>query len=122
MKQINDYDIELGVVAKMTWFEITKTTGCFTSCTVRGFTVAECKQMKVTWKHDWLSAFYLAPKTTEVAKTEEFLVFDLSDTKSGIGGSLGLFLGWYVLYMIQNIFTGLNRLFNYLLSIYILIK
>jgi hypothetical protein len=122
LKEINNYDIELGVVAKMTWFKITKTTGCFTSCTVRGFTFAECNQLKVTWKHDWSSAFYLEPKTTEVAKTEEFLVFDLSDTISGIGGSLGLFLGWSVLYVIQNIFNGMKRFFNYLLSIYILFK
>ena len=102
---INAYDNQLAVVAAMSWFEITKTTGCYTSCTVRTFTFAECKAMKVSWRHDWSSSFYLAAETTEVTKTEEFWVYDLTDAITGIGGALGLFLGWSVLYMVQKIAT-----------------
>jgi hypothetical protein len=54
--------------------------------------------MKVSWRHDWSSAFYLAAETTEVTKTDEFWVFDLTDAITGIGGALGLFLGWSVLH------------------------
>ena len=36
---------------------------------------------------------------TMVRKEEEFWVFDLSDTINGIGGALGLFLGWSGLYL-----------------------
>ena len=112
-KEINNYDSLQAEIAAISWFEITKTTGCQTSCPVKAFQFAECKMKKVTWRHDWSSAFYLAVKTTEVMKTEEFLIFDLSDTISGIGGSLGLFLGWSVLYMIKNITAGMKRVFNY---------
>ena len=112
-KEINAYDSLQAENKALSWFEITKGTGCQTSCMVKSFKFAECKMKKVTWIHNWSSAFYLAAKTTEVMKTEEFLIFDLSDTISGIGGSLGLFLGWSVLYMIKNITAGMKRVFNY---------
>ena len=55
--------------------------------------------MQVNWEHSWSSSFYLVPEKTMVKIEEEFRIFDLSDTINGIGGALGLFLGWSVLHL-----------------------
>ena len=36
---------------------------------------------------------------TSVEEQEELLVFDIEDLINGIGGALGLFLGWSILYL-----------------------
>ena len=36
---------------------------------------------------------------TSVEEQEELLVFDIEDLINGIGGALGLFLGWSILYI-----------------------
>ena len=111
-KEINAYDSLQAENKALSWFEITKGTGCQTSCMVKSFQFAECKMKKVTWIHNWSSAFYLAAKTTEVMKTEEFLIFDLSDTISGIGGTIP----WMVCSLNDskhNQTTVMKRVFNY---------
>ena len=39
---------------------------------------------------------------TSVEGQEELLVFDFEDLINGIGGALGLFLGWSILYIGKN--------------------
>ena len=39
---------------------------------------------------------------TSVEEHEELLVFDIEDLINGIGGALGLFLGWSILYLGKN--------------------
>ena len=73
---------------------LTNKTKCPISCTVSHYSLAECKSVPVTWKHDWSSAFYLAAEKTEVRQEEEFWVFDLSDTINGIGGAMGQLVKW----------------------------
>lgn len=87
---------------------LTNKTKCPISCTVSHYSLAECKSVPVTWKHDWSSAFYLAAEKTEVRQEEEFWVFDLSDTINGIGGAMGLFLGWSILYLIHQLVKWLK--------------
>ena len=53
------------------------------------------------WKHEWASAFYLIAESSVQKVEEEYLVFDLSDAMNGIGGAMGLFLGWSMLYLIR---------------------
>ena len=49
--------------------------------------------MNTTWKRDWSAAFYLDVKTSSFIRKEEFLVYDIWDLTSGLGGLLGLFVG-----------------------------
>ena len=110
------YDAKLRLVGAISWFDLSKITGCRTSCKVRHFSLTNCKSEKVTWKRDWSSAFYLAARKTEVRKEEEFWVFDISDTINGIGGAMGLFLGWSVLYLIHQFAIGVKTFYTYFVS------
>lgn len=48
---------------------------------------------------NYSSAFILTAEKTSVEGQEELLVFDKEDLINGIGGALGLFLGWSILYL-----------------------
>jgi hypothetical protein len=47
-----------------------------------------------------------------VRREEEFWVFDLSDTVNGIGGALGLFLGWSGLYLANQFVIVIRKIVN----------
>ena len=47
-----------------------------------------------------------------VRREEEFWVFDLSDTINGIGGALGLFLGWSGLYLANQFVIVIRTIVN----------
>ena len=51
----------------------------------------------IIWKHNWSSSFFLEAERTMVKHDEELWAFDSSDTLNGIGGAMGLFLGWSLL-------------------------
>ena len=53
----------------------------------------------INWAPDFSSAFFLTAEKTSVEGQEELLVFDFEDLINGIGGALGLFLGWSLLYL-----------------------
>ena len=59
----------------------------------------ELKKETITWSADFSSAFFLMAEKTSVEGQEELLVFDFEDLINGIGGALGLFLGWSILYL-----------------------
>ena len=59
----------------------------------------------ITWDVDYSSAFFLMAEKTSVEGQEELLVFDLEDLINGVGGALGLFLGWSILYIGKNRIT-----------------
>ena len=111
--QIIAFDTQLGRVETMSGFDLTNMTKCPVSCSIRYFSFTDCKSVPVTWKHDWSSAFYLAPSKTEFRQDKEFLVFDKSDTINGIGGAMGLFLGWSVLYLIHQLSAIVNTIWGW---------
>ena len=61
------------------------------------FLPAQLKEETITWDVDYSSAFFLMAEKTSVEGQEELLVFDFEDLINGIGGALGLFLGWSIL-------------------------
>ena len=87
-----------------TWRDLTCKSGCPFKCTINKFSFTKLTEEVATWKHSWSSAFYLAAETTPLMlrKEDEYLTFDMSDTINGIGGAMGLFLGWLVLFLLQN--------------------
>ena len=81
-------------------------------CTVIKFQFIKIKQEDVDWKHDWSSAFYLAAETSLLRREEEYLVFDMSDTVNGIGGAMGLFLGWSLLFLVRQLASVVRDLYS----------
>ena len=59
----------------------------------------QLREEPITWAADFSSAFFLTAEKTSVEGQEELLVFDFEDLINGIGGALGLFLGWSILYL-----------------------
>ena len=59
----------------------------------------QLKEETITWDVDYSSAFFLMAEKTSVEGQEELLVFDFEDLVNGVGGALGLFLGWSILYL-----------------------
>ena len=57
----------------------------------------QLREETITWDVDYSSAFFLMAERTSVEGLAEMLVFDFEDLINGIGGALGLFLGWSIL-------------------------
>ena len=94
------------------WRELSTESGCYAKCTVNQFHFTKTKEEVANWKRDWTSAFYLTAEDTSVKKEEEFWVFDLSDSINGIGGAMGLFLGWSLLFLFQKCASTARNLFR----------
>ena len=62
----------------------------------------QLREEPITWDVNYSSAFFLMAEKTSVEGQEEMLVFDFEDLINGIGGALGLFLGWSILYIGKN--------------------
>ena len=60
----------------------------------------QLREETITWDVNYSSAFLLMARKTSVGGREELLVFDTEDLINGIGGALGLFLGWSLLYLV----------------------
>ena len=67
----------------------------------------------INWKTLSSSSFFLYADKTLVKTQRELLSFDLDDLVNGLGGALGLFLGWSLLHIsnqcyefTQKIWTG----------------
>ena len=115
--EMDAFDNLLANVETRSGYGIANMTGCPIKCRVRQYSISECKSELVSWKRQWSSAFYLGADRTEVRREEEFWIFDSSDTLNGIGGALGLFLGWSVLYLINQLVAGVVGSYRHILSI-----
>ena len=87
------------------WLNLTATTGCKAKCFVRKFYFLQKSGDEVSWRRNWSSAFHLDVKYTAYEVNEEFLAFDIYDTINGIGGVLGLCLGWSAFNVIIGVIT-----------------
>ena len=114
LEQLKEYSNVLENIKELPWPKLTKETGCIGKCVykeyhfnkVNGYTETESSQHEyqlreetITWDLNYSSAFLLTAEKTAVEGQEELLVFETEDLINGIGGALGLFLGWSILYL-----------------------
>ena len=66
--------------------------------------VLQISEETIHWKTLASSSFFLSAEKTLVKTEEELLTFDHEDLINGLGGALGLFLGWSLLYIFQQCF------------------
>ena len=102
--QILAYQEELLSVNRMQWKKLKEKTGCLPKCNVMEFSFVEKNQEDVTWRYNWSSSFFLSTERTLIRREEELLAIDFEDMINGIGGALGLFLGWSILNMVSDMF------------------
>ena len=55
------------------------------------------------------SAFFLMAEKTRIRLEEELRVFGFEDVVNGVGGALGLFLGWSILYIVLESYKTIIR-------------
>ena len=99
--QILAYQDKLVSVNNMQWHNISRESGCLSKCKAREFLFVEESREVATWSHNWSSSFFLTADRTNIFQEEEFLVFDKEDLFNGIGGALGLYLGWSLLHLVN---------------------
>ena len=74
----------------------TKITGLFFYIILFVF---QLRDQSITWDVNFSSAFFLMAEKTSVEAHQEQLEFGPEDLINGLGGALGLFLGWSILYL-----------------------
>ena len=62
--------------------------------------ILQTSNERIQWKVPSSSAFFLSAEKTRIRLEEELVVFGFDDVVNGIGGALGLFLGWSILHIV----------------------
>jgi hypothetical protein len=89
--------------------KLERETGCLARCKYKEFSFIQKSKEDITWKHNWSSSFFLEAERTMVKYEEELWAFDSDDTINGIGGALGLFLGWSLLDILSSCSSWIGR-------------
>ena len=71
--------------------------------------VLKISEETIYWKTSSSSSFFLSAEKTIVKTEEELLAFDFEDLVNGLGGALGLFLGWSLLHIFYQCFQFLHQ-------------
>ena len=110
-EQVLFFEEQVTRLQSASWNDVFAETGCMLKCRTRHFSFIRNKEEVVTWKRDWSSSFYLRAETTMLREENEFWIFDTSDTINGIGGAMGLFLGWSLLFLLQKLAKSAKEFF-----------
>ena len=108
-EEVLRYNENLMWASYSTFTQIAAESGCRPKCKKRKFDVVTKENIKVTWRRNWSAAFFLEAKRTAFDVVDEYWAFDISDTLNGIGGVLGLFLGWSVYWILYETFLVIER-------------
>ena len=79
------------------------------TCVLRTFTVVENSREEANWARNWSSSFYLDVKTSSFITQTEFYAYDIWNLTSGLGGLMGLFIGWSFLSIIFLVYRTTER-------------
>ena len=72
--------------------------------------MVENNREEANWGRYWSASFYLDVKTSSFIKQTEFYAYDIWDLTSGLGGLMGLFIGWSFLSIIFLLYQGLENI------------
>jgi hypothetical protein len=106
VSEILSYQDKLVSVNSLQWNILSKKSCCHSKCKIREFIFLDKSREEMTWRHNWSSSFFLVAEKTLIQREEELLAFDFEDMINGIGGALGLFLGWSVLYFASEVYDA----------------
>ena len=69
---------------------------------------------RIDWKVSSSSAFFLSAEKTRIRLEEELVVFGFDDVVNGIGGALGLFLGWSILHIVLESYRSFSNFIRFM--------
>ena len=90
--------------------DATSVTKCLPSCHKLVYQMSQYRFPKSFWSYPNETYFFLSFETLEMESHEEYLIFNLSSIVSAVGGSLGLFLGFSFLGVIEGLMARLASL------------
>jgi len=108
LEDITNYQEALNMALLARWLQLSEMTGCVPRCAVRSFSLVEKSMESATWARNWSSSFYLDVKTSSFIHQSEFFAFDEGELASGLGGFMGIFLGWSFLSVLGKVYEGLE--------------
>ena len=71
--------------------------------------MVEHNREEATWGRNWSASFYLDVKTSSFIQQTEFYAYDIWNLTSGLGGLMGLFIGWSFLSIIFLVYRTTER-------------
>ena len=72
----------------------------------RSFSFVEKTKQEANWGRNWSAAFYMDVATSSFTHQTEFYAYDIWELTSGLGGLMGIFLGWSFLFVIVQIYQA----------------
>ena len=85
-------------------FIVSEVISCFKMYNIcswkRTYHIVEKTKEEADWGRNWSASFYLDVKTSSFTRQDEFYAYDIWDLTSGLGGLMGLFIGWSFLSII----------------------
>lgn len=105
-EDIGKYNDALTTALQARWLKLQNMTGCIPKCTVRTFSFVENTKQEANWGRNWSAAFFLDVKTSSFVDQTEFEAYDIFELISGLGGLMGIFLGWSFLFLIVQIYQA----------------
>jgi len=94
---------------RSSWQEVSNTTGCLPRCSHIRYTWKLRKRGKVDWRTNWVSSFYLEPRSAHEEESVEYLTYDQQAMVGDLGGYLGLFLGWSLYSLLAEVGSTLSE-------------
>ena len=76
--------------------------------------ILQTSKERITWRVSWSSAFFLSAEKTRIRLEEELEVFGIADVVNGLGGALGLFLGWSILYIVIESYRTIGNFIRFI--------
>ena len=79
--------------------ELSTTTRCYPKCEITSYSFFESEKKEVKFPQQWASSFFLHSSNSPQMKSSEQYIYTFPRLTSDIGGYLGLFLGWSILFI-----------------------
>ena len=81
--------------------KLSEESGCYQKCKIIEYKYEIKRKESIDWDTNYTSSFYLEPASLSYVTSEEYFSYDEGELVGDVGGSLGLFLGWSLLSLIE---------------------
>ena len=108
-EEIFKYSNKLMWACTTAFTKLSAESGCQPRCLVRKFHFAKRPLEQLKWRKRWSSAIFIHAKITALEINDEYWDFDIADTLNGIGGVMGLFLGWSLYLILYKTYLLVQR-------------
>ena len=107
-----EYFNQLIQIKDIPFAKLSRLSSCYPKCEVKDYDYEIKNKKTVSWTTNWISSFYLEPKSSSYEESAEYLSYDSAALIGDVGGYLGLFLGWSLFSIIVAVPTHAKKLLS----------